>query len=673
MIIGLDMETKSKLDVTKVGAYKYSMHPSTDVLMFWAIPLDGEEEQWYWSPYDSCFEWGEGFERDVTYVAWNRYFEFCMWNNVLVPKYGFPPLEIHQIIDAQDQARAHCLSATLKECCEQLKLAELKDPEGQRLINLFSKDRANPADHQDDWQLFTDYCHQDVVSTLAVHNYLPKLSEFQQATSNITMRMNLRGLCLDMVGCEAAQKLVADIQAEGAIRIQEMTHGVVERATQRARVQKWLLENHQVEMANMQAGTIVSKLDDEMPDAAREMLHIYQVCGKSSVAKFKAFDNYICEDGRAHALIIYHGAGPGRWTGTGIQFQNMPRPVLPKGTNYENVLRCIKLYSLKGFKDECQRLAIGNKWRANPMEAILSCIRTMVQADIGKVFYSADYSAIEARIAVWVANDVRALGAYLDGEDAYITMAAETLHIDESEVTDDQRFMGKQQILACQFGIGRKAFKKQLKDKYNVSITAKESKSLVNAYREKYPDVVETWADFQAAALRALKMKGSHFYPAGVDNVYFVYIGIFLYCQLPSGRRIAYPYPKHQLVDQVWDVKDEEWRNPRQGEEKKIRKLDQITYLKNVKHVFVRRKTYGASFYQSAVQGIAADCMSIGLENVEDAGYSPNLCVHDEVLAEVDEGFGSLEEFETEFCKMPEWANGLPVKSEGWVGYVYRK
>lgn len=676
--VGFDVETKSKCDITK-GSYKYSTDPSTDMLMFWIIwPVASPHgiSKVYWSPHNigniSDCTYGElGLPDDFKFVCFNRYFEFCIWNHVLVPKYGFPELPITRFIDAQDQCRIHGIDPSLETACAHLKLPDIKSPEGKRLIQLFCVEMERPEDHPKDWQIFMDYCHDDVVATLGIYEYLPKLTALQQRDSDMVEMINHRGLQLDMYGCECAIELVDQLKTEGNARIQIMTNNVVEKGTQRARVMKWLEGTQGVKMDNMQAGTIVAKLTEDLPELAREMLHIYQVCGKSSVAKLNKFAEYDCDDGRVHNSLIYHGAATGRPTSSGIQFLNLPRPLLPKGTNYEEVVTVIKTGVLGTLKALCDNLALGTDWRPNAMEAILSCIRTMVVASYGKKYYCSDLNAIEARIAVWIAGEEFAIQDYIDGIDPYKQMIADTLGISIEEVTDLQRFMGKEGILSCQFGTGWKSYKKNLKQKHNVDIEAKMAKKVVNGYRSKYTKVMAAHKIFGDAAIKALKKRGVM---QKALNCAFIFEDKFLYCILPSGRRIAYPYPMHSRIAQVWDEKNEEYRNPRASDDdKKIVMLDNITYLKKVEHKWVRGKTYGGSLFQSAVQATGADIINNCLCNVDAAGYPPVLSVYDEALCEVDEDFGSVLSFETHFLKKEKWYHDLPMKCETWVGLTYRK
>jgi len=86
-----------------------------------------------------------------------------------------------------------------------------------------------------------------------------------------------------------------------------------------------------------------------------------------------------------------------------------------------------------------------------------------------------------------------------------------------------------------------------------------------------------------------------------------------------------------------------------------------------------RQTLIGSSAYQSAVQGTARDLLVHGVLNLESAGYEPILLVHDEILSEVEEGFGSEEEYMGLMCRAPEWAAGLPLAAEAWRGRRFRK
>jgi len=673
MLIGFDCETNSNLDVTEVGPFKYSQDPSTDVLMFWFIwKVKGVIKSFYWSPFDGSTK-SIHLEKGAVLLAHNRWFEFCIWNNILVPRYGFSPITESQIIDSQDQALACALPKSLKLACQYTKIDRQKDPEGKRLIQLFCRDQANPLDHPKDWILFKHYCKNDVFATLALHYFLPKLTLRQQAVSDLTLRMNWRGVSIDEYGVKAALKLTESIKAEGNDRIHEMTSGLVERGTQRERVKDWLADTQGLQLDNMKAGTVVAALDGKMTKLAREMLLLYQICGRSSTAKLIKIQEYLCRDGRIHELLIWHGAITGRWTATGVQFQNFPRPVLPTGTDYRLVVKAIKTLDLKQFKKFCDEVAFfSDDWKANPMQAIVSSLRSLIVAEINKIFYAADYSAIEARIAVWLAGEQWAVDAYFAGEDAYKTMAADTLKIDVDDVNGDQRFMGKQQILSCQFQTSWKGLKRMLKETYNVNISAKEAKRLVKAYRDKYPAVVAAWWAFQDAAEQAIKHPGKRYKATTNPTVTFYRESKFLFCELPSGRRIAYPYPRLKKVLRKWDKELEEFRLPRKGDTR-LTWLSQITFLKQVEHKWIRGETYGGSMFQGAVQGIGADYMGDGLLNVEKLGYPPILSIHDEGLTEVDENFGDLDEFEAGLCESEAWAEGLPVAAEGWTGPVNKK
>ena len=86
-----------------------------------------------------------------------------------------------------------------------------------------------------------------------------------------------------------------------------------------------------------------------------------------------------------------------------------------------------------------------------------------------------------------------------------------------------------------------------------------------------------------------------------------------------------------------------------------------------------RTKLIGSSIFQSAVQAIARDLLVSGVLNVEALGYPVVLLVHDEILTNIPEGYGSDEEFMVAMCRQPDWCRDLPIAAEAWRGKRFQK
>lgn len=178
---------------------------------------------------------------------------------------------------------------------------------------------------------------------------------------------------------------------------------------------------------------------------------------------------------------------------------------------------------------------------------------------------------------------------------------------------------------------------------------------IVNPWRDAHPMTVQFWWDLERACFDAVKEPGKIFAARGI---HFRVKERFLLCRLPSGRLLYYYDPKIQPVMTAW-------------EELK----DQVTYMtvNGITRKWGRTNTYGGKLAENATQAAARDILANGMIEAEAAGYPVVLSVHDEIISEVPEGSGSVEEFEGLMCIVPAWANGLPLKAKGFRAKRYRK
>lgn len=264
-------------------------------------------------------------------------------------------------------------------------------------------------------------------------------------------------------------------------------------------------------------------------------------------------------------------------------------------------------------------------------------------------FLDADYSAIEARIVNWLAGQEDALEEYRAGVDRYKRMASDIYRVPVEKVDKHpQRFVGKQCILGCGFGMGPSKFRVTCWKMGRYDLPQGLEEIAVKAFRAKHKKVVKCWYDIERAAKQAILDRGK-VYEAG--RVKFMWRDIegmpFLLMRLPSGRMLAYPKPR--IVG------------------------DRIMFFGNIKGAtWGDVNTWGGTLLENATQAVAADIMATGAANAERAGYEIATLIHDQSLAYVKPG-QAIEEFVRLLTDMPAWAKGLPIEAEGSLVPFYRK
>lgn len=328
------------------------------------------------------------------------------------------------------------------------------------------------------------------------------------------------------------------------------------------------------------------------------------------------------------------------------------------------------------------------------MTVLSSALRGAITASPGHVLYVADYAAIEARVLLWLAKDEAALNIFREGRDIYNEMATSIFRrpIDRKKHKVEGA-LGKVAILGLGFQMGPGKFvdtaltmggvtipedlycEHEVDDEVTCDIASKRHKfedhpfvtstpdtmtsvKVVDAYRAKFWKVKNLWGDTEAAAIKAVLRPGKSV-PCGRVVYHYDDDQDFLFCTLPSGRRLAYPDPN--VVDRRMP-----WGDMKPS----------LTYMGTnaFTRKWSRQHSYGGLLVENNTQATARDLMAAAMLRCEmSRTYQPVLTIHDEMIAEARVGTGSVDEFEALMAKCPPWAEGLPVTAAGWTGSRYRK
>jgi len=663
----VDFETRSRLDVTVVGAWRYAEDASTSILcMSYKI---GNGRTGLWTP-DLPFPQAliDLINSGVIFFeAHNAQFERAIWINILNKQMGIPMPRRWKDTLAVCAYRA--LPLGLDQVGDALNLTTKKDPRGKFLIRKLCAPQKITKNNTSEWcddfdlmQELYDYCVRDTDTEHGLGVTIGDLTDSEQKLWVLDQTINQRGVALDLEAINAAKLICNTIETTLNAELTKMTSGIVTKGSQRARIKQWLLDYAELDMPDMKADSIDIALENKgITPEARRVLQIRQMLSLASIKKLDSLLDWVCRDGRVRGLLQYHGAGTGRWAGRGPQPHNFPRgdeEIITKNARL-GMSRLIKI--IKTGDIAAMEVLYGD-----PMNALSTALRGMFVAGSGKVMNVGDFSAIEARVLAWVAGEQWKLDAfagidrgegYGGSQDIYLATASQVFGYPclTKDTYKKERQVGKTCELAFGYQGGVNAWRKFDKsDKYNDS----EVDEKKVAWRKKHPKVVQFWYAIEEAAVACVRTG----FRSAYRNIAFEMVkdksGKWLTCILPNGRRLWYFNPRIEEVHHSWGPKD------------------QITYWgKDSKKggKWGPIQTYGGMLTENIVQAISRDIMAEAMIRLEIAKYPVILTVHDEIISETDPDFGSADEFEELMCVVPPWVKGCPISVECWREDRYRK
>ena len=656
--LSIDLETYSSVPIGKAGAQKYIASPDFEILLF-AYSLDG-------SPVVCVdFAQGEMLPQEIAnaltspdYIkhAYNAPFEWgCL------SKYVGRQLPPEQWRCTMFHGLYAGYTAGLEATGRALGLAEDKRKlnTGKALIRYFcvpcAPSKANgmrtrnyPHHNPERWQLFKEYCCQDVVTEMEIERRLSAIPvpDFVQKEWETDLIINSRGVAVDMEMVEGALELGATVR--NSLMAEAMEISGLNNPNSVKQLAAWLEEETGEEVAALRKDTVAKMLarDDNSPQVQR-MLEIRQELGKTSTKKYDAIEVAVCPDGRVRGLLQFYGANrTGRWAGRLVQVQNLPRTYTEPLELARELVKGRNLNALKAIYGSIP-------------DTLSQLIRTAFIAPPGHILIDADFSAIEARVISWLAGEEWRLEVFRTHGKIYEASASQMFGVPlELIKKGNPEYALRQKGKVAELALGYQGSTGALINMgaLDMGIPEEDLPDIVTRWREANRRIRDLWYKMDAAAVQIITQGGA----VGVNNV--IVAREFNYEQgtdcmtitLPSGRKLYYIEPQ---------IGQNQWGNPSIS----YMGMDQTTKK------WKRIETYGGKLVENCVQAIARDCLAQAIEHLEAAGLPVIFHIHDEVVIDCPPNAATLEDVVKIIAQPIPWAPDLPLGADGWVGQFFKK
>ena len=659
--LSIDLETYSDVNLKKAGLYRYVQSPAFEILLF-AYSFDGAPTQVI------DMAQGEKIPLEVIHAltdpqclkhAYNAAFEwYCL------SKYMGAQLPPSQWRDTMLHGLYAGYTAGLDATGRALGIPEDKQKlaTGKALIRYFcvpckptksngGRTRNYPHHAPEKWELFKTYNGQDVVAEMEIERRLSvfPVPDFVQKQWETDLLINARGVAVDMDFCEGALELGETIRAQLTDEAVQLSG--LQNPNSVKQLARWLSAETGDDITSLRKETIKELLGRDNADHVQRMLEIRQELGKTSTKKYDAIEAAVCDDGRVRGLLQFYGANrTGRWAGRLVQVQNLPR-------TYTEPLEFAREL-VKGRKLDALRTVYGS-----PNDTLSQLIRTAFVAAPGNVLIDADFSAIEARVISWLADEEWRLEVFRTHGKIYEASASQMFGVPLERIKKGNpeyslRQRGKVAELALGYQGGVPAMRQMDTGKLLADLPDEEIKDIVDKWRNTNPKIRNLWYSFNDAAIRVIQNGGSLrvrccTFARECDCIRGT---TCMTISLPSGRKLYYVEPA---------VGENRWGGP------------SITYMGvNDKNKWGRIETYGGKLVENVVQAIARDCLAQAIEHLEAAGLPVVFHIHDEVVidtAAFDTNDAMLDKVVKIMSTPIPWAEGLPLGADGWVGAFFKK
>lgn len=656
--LSIDIETYSSVDLGKCGVYRYTEAYDFDIILF-GYSVDHGSVQ----VVDlAC---GEVIpaeiitaltDEKVTKWAFNAQFERICLSRWLKDHGGFD----NNGYNISDDTVGNYLAPTSWKCTMVwsaymglplsldkvgfvLGLDKQKLTEGKELIKFFcqpcnptkangSRTRNLPIHAMDKWERFKRYNVRDVEVELSIQDKLRKfpVPDFVWEEYHLDQEINDRGVKLDIKLVRQAIDMDTRSRSELTAAIKELTS--LENPNSVQQMKKWLSDN------GLETDSLGKKEVAEMlrsvPEELKKVLILRQQLARSSVKKYQTMENAVCSDDRARGMFQFYGANrTGRWAGRIIQMQNLPQNHLSDLADARELVRCGDLDAVKLLYEDVP-------------DTLSQLIRTAFIPKQGYKFIVSDFSAIEARVLAWFADEIWRQKVFEDGGDIYCASASQMFKVpvEKHGVNGHLRQKGKIAELALGYGGAVGALKAM--GALEMGLSEEELQPLVTAWRDANQNIVKFWWEIDNAAINTIKFHIEN----KVKNIKFAYRSGILFITLPSGRQLSYVKPKIGV-------------NQFGGE--------CITYegIGSTKK-WERLETYGPKLVENIVQATSRDILCYAMRTLSHCFITMH--IHDELVIEADKRV-SLNEICNQMGRTPPWTKGLKLRADGYETMFYKK
>jgi DNA polymerase len=694
----LDFETRSFVDLPDYGLDRYSKDETTEVLMLaWAFdddepklwlpilgePMPAELHAGLIDPTVMKMAWNYNFEKDIFHYRLGYVIPQQEWfDPSVLCAYMSLPIGLDRAANALDidiELKKTVILGKKKptkifsEPSKRNKTFLKKNPGAKEFY--FRDWNSDP----EQWEVFKEYCLQDVRAERAVWYAAVAMNcpitEGETQAWLLDQRMNEQGVWIDKVFVQNSKAYALGEIKEINETMQTLTGLAYTKSGKRlSRLDEWLQSKgykfDSLDKAHIAEALKVGLVHWKMDPVAYQVLQVKEKLGGSAYTKLQTIEDRIGADGRLRDQFVYHGAHTGRWSGRGVQLQNLFKPSKDVSTLRERIVNAIRNNTLDvgGLVAEYNAEVLAfNATNTDPkkerkpiksmtlMAAVAGTIRASFSATPGFKLSVSDLAQIESRVLAALAGCQTMINAYAKGLDLYKDIMSFLLNKPYADITSAERANGKVIILGCGFGMGWEKFIEYAAT-FGVTLDKKTAKTYVNAFREKYSEIPAYWKELNAAVIKATK-GGVAIYVRGV-----VVDGRnpkMLKIKLPSGRALHYLNPRVEMSETDWGAMQEN-----------------VLFDKWDAKGLQENRLYGGLICENVVQAVARDILLNGGLEAEKMGFLAVMTIHDEWVMESPINSPlTYKDLEHAMTIIPDWAEGMGfvLAAEGYDCSYYRK